>query len=161
MPDTKPWNSDLPLGRFLSLLTKSYFGALTKKLEHLGIEHYYSILITIESNKGENCCQQSLCDQLHFDKASMVKRIDYLAKEGLVKRNPNIKDRREHLITLTDKAKALMADLHKGINELNTEATRGLNPEQKEQFYKWLWLVYDNISSQPAHNVVYNLKKVK
>jgi len=161
MPESTIWNSDLPLGRFLNLLTKSYFGALTKKLEHLGIENYYSILITIEGYSGKNCCQQSLCDQLHFDKASMVKRIDYLANKGFVKRTENPNDRREHLITLTDKAKSLMPDLHKGINELNSEATKGMDAAQKEQFYKWLWLVYDNISRQPANKVTSTLKKVK
>jgi MarR family transcriptional regulator for hemolysin len=161
MPEIKTWNNDLPLGRFLSLLTKSYFGALSKKLEHLDIERYYSILIAIESYQGKNCSQQSLCDALHFDKASMVKRIDYFVKAGLVKRNENLKDRREHCICLTDKAKAIMPEIHKAVNELNQEATKGMSAEEKEEFYKWLTVVYDNISSQPSHKVIYNLKKAK
>jgi MarR family transcriptional regulator, transcriptional regulator for hemolysin len=161
MSEKTIWNHHMPLGRFLSLLTKSYYGALTKKLEHLDMEHYYSILITIESFQGKNCSQQTLCDYLQVDKASMVKRIDYLAKKGLVKRNENPSDRREHCICLTDKAKEILPDIHKAVNELNEEATRGLTKQQKEEFYEGLWKVYDNISGQPAHKVTVNFKKVK
>ena len=160
MPDSKIWNSSLPLGRFLNLIHKTYYGALIKKLEHLEIEHYYSILFTIESYTGKHCSQQTLCDHLQFDKASMVKRIDYLVKHGFVKRTENQDDRREHLISLTDKAICILPDIHKGVNELNAEATKGMTSLQKEQFYKGLWLVYDNLSKQPAHKVAYNIKKI-
>ena len=161
MPDSKLWNNSLPLGRFLNLVNKAYYGALVKKLEHLEIEHNYSILFTIESHAGRHCSQQTLCDELQFDKASMVKRIDYLVKNGLVKRCENPVDRREHLIALTEKAKAILPEIHYGVDQLNNEATKGLNAEQKEQFYKWLWLVFDNIQKQPAHKVIYNIKKTK
>jgi DNA-binding MarR family transcriptional regulator len=161
MKDNKTWDKDLPLGRFLSLLTKSYYGALTKKLENLEMERYYSILITIESYNDKNCSQQSLCDRLQYDKASMVKRIDYLAKMGLVQRKVNPKDRREHCICLTDKAHEIMPDIHAAVENLNNEATKGMNPTEKEQFYQWLQMVYDNISELPAHKVTYNLSKLK
>ena len=161
MPESKIWNNDLPLGRLLSLLTKGYFGALTKKMEHLDIERYYMILLGIESFQGKNCSQQSLCDTLQFDKASMVKRIKYFVKLGLVNRTENPYDRREHCICLTEKAKSIMPELHKAINELNAEATLGLDNHQKEEFYKALEIVYDNISGLPAHKVSYNLKKIK
>src|SRR4051812_2912249 len=103
MPESKIWRRDLPLGRFLNLLTKSYYGALVKKLEHLEIDKDYSILILVESNAG-HCSQQFLCDSLHMDKASMVKRIDILAEKGLIERCENPKDRREHKLVLTRKA---------------------------------------------------------
>ena len=151
----------MPLSRFMNLITRSYYGALTKQLEHLDIDHYYSILITIEEHQGSPCSQQSLCDQLHVDKASMVKKIDYLAKKGLVKRSKNLKDRREHRICLTEKAFSIMPEIHKAVNDLNTKATHGLDEEQVKEFYHSLWMVYDNISSQPANQVVYKINKIK
>lgn len=39
----------LPFGRSLAVLAKTYFGALTKRLEHLEIERYYSVLMVIEA----------------------------------------------------------------------------------------------------------------
>jgi len=161
MPSTNAWNHNLPLSRYMNLITRSYYGALTKQLEHLDVEHYYSILITVEERQGNPCSQQSLCDQLDVDKASMVKKIDYLAKKGLVKRSKNPKDRREHRICLTEKANKIMPEIHQAVNELNSKATQGLNAGQKKEFYAWLRMVYDNISSQPANEVVYKINKIK
>jgi len=161
MPENNIWKFNMPLSRFTNLITRSYYGALTKKLEHLDIEHYYTILITIEEQKGSPCSQQSLCDLLQVDKASMVKKIDYLAKKGLVKRTKNPKDRREHRICLTEKAFGIMPEIHNAVNELNTKATQGMTPEQTKDFFESLWKVYDNISAQPAHDVAYKINKVK
>ena len=161
MPGNTIWNKNLPLSRFMNLITRSYYGALTKQLEHLDIEHYYSILITVEERHGNPCSQQSLCDQLDVDKASMVKKIDYLAKKGLVKRSKNPKDRREHRICLTEKASKIMPEIHQAVNDLNNKATLGLNVQQRNEFYDWLRMVYDNISSQPANEVVYKINKIK
>ncbi len=135
MPQTQIWNENMPLSRFMSLITKAYYGALTKRLEHLDIEHYYSILITIEDQKGGLCSQQFLCNLLHVDKASMVKKIDYLAKRGLVKRGKNPKDRREHIINLTEKAIRILPEIHQAVNELNSSAVMGLNSKQQEAFF--------------------------
>jgi DNA-binding MarR family transcriptional regulator len=161
MPETKIWNKNMPLSRFTSLITKAYYGALTKRLEHLDMEHYYSILITIEDQKGGHCSQQFLCNLLQVDKASMVKKIDYLAKRGLVKRGKNPRDRREHIINLTEKAIQILPEIHEAVNDLNTNATRGLNSNQREEFYEALWLVYENIITEPANQVSYKIKKIK
>src|SRR6185503_1631754 len=155
MPDKNIWNPNMPLSRFMNLITRAYYGALTKELEHLDIDHYYSILITIEEHKNSPCSQQFLCDLLHVDKASMVKKIDYLAKKGLVKRSKNLKDRREHRICLTEKACGIMPEIHRAVNGLNDKATQGMSEKQKEDFYGSLWIVYENISAQPANEVQY------
>lgn len=75
----------IPLGRSLSLLAKTYFGALTKRLEHLEVERYYSILIIIE-NGGTGCTQQHICNSLGIDKVSMVRILDYLIEKNLLKK---------------------------------------------------------------------------
>jgi MarR family transcriptional regulator for hemolysin len=86
----------------LAILAKTYFGALTKRLEHLEIERYYSILILIE-NHGADCTQQFICDELKMDKVSMVRIVDYLVEKKYVKKVVNPKDRREHLFNLQKK----------------------------------------------------------
>ena len=97
----------LPFGRSLAILAKTYFGALTKRLEHLEIERHYSVLIFIErANNG--CTQQCICDCLKIDKVTMVGVLDYLIKKKYVKKKVNPADRREHLIELTKKAKTVL-----------------------------------------------------
>ena len=108
----------LPLGRSLALLAKTYFGALTKRLEHLEVERYYSILILIEdADKG--CTQQFICDHLKIDKVSMVRILDYLTQKKYVKKVQNPEDRREYFVQLTPKAKKVMPEIHAAIDGLN------------------------------------------
>jgi MarR family transcriptional regulator for hemolysin len=148
----------LPLGRSLSFLGKTYFGALTKRLEHLEVERYYSILIFIE-NAPEGCTQQFICDHLKIDKVSMVRILDYLIQKKFVKKVQNVNDRREYFVELTLKATKVMPEIHKGIKELNRIALNGISKEKQKEFYNNIALIYNNVKSLPAHKIFVNYKK--
>jgi DNA-binding MarR family transcriptional regulator len=148
----------LPLGRSLSLLAKTYFGALTKRLEHLEIERHYSILIFIEeSEKG--CSQQHICDNLKIDKVSMVRMLDYLIKKKFIRKVQNPKDRREYFVELTQKAQNVMPEIHAEIKNLNDLAFKGMSKEKQKEFYRNICLIYTNVESLPAHKFFVNYKK--
>ncbi len=153
-------SKDLPLGTYLALLSKSYFGALIKKLERLEIERYYSILIVIE-NSRDGATQQDISDTLKIDKASMVRIIDFLAKKKIIERVQNLKDRREYKILLTAQAKKVMAEIHMAIEEVNDAATKGLTKTKVKEFNEALKTIFSNLNSLPAHKMVMNMKKVK
>ena len=160
MENSLHFDKNLPLGRYLSLLTKSYIGALSKRMEHLGIERYYSIFLLVEATK-EGCTQQYISDYLKIDKASLVKRLDYLCKKGLITRKVNPKDRREHNIILTEKGRKLLPEVHKAVSEINAAALHGLKPEQADIFYQALETIYENVKELPSYKVVVNFKKTK
>lgn len=160
MSDNSDLYTILPLGRHLSVLTKAYIGALTKKLSHLDIVRHYSILILIENCEG-NCTQQFLCDFLKIDKGSMVGIIDYLMKKNYVKRTVNPKDRREHRLELTAKAKKAMPSIHAAVSELNAAAFNGMSKKQAQDFNKSIRLVRENLSKEPANRIIINYKKAK
>lgn len=157
MSDTNLFEK-LPLGRSLALLAKTYFGALTKRLEHLEVERYYSILILIETSDS-GCTQQYICDNLKIDKVSMVRILDYLTKKKYVKKVVNPKDRREHFVELTPKAKKVMPEIYKEIDSLNTLTFKGFSKEKQKEFYKNMTLIYENIEGLPAHKIFVNYKK--
>ncbi|MCW3083111.1 MAG: hypothetical protein JWP12_477 [Bacteroidetes bacterium] len=148
----------LPLGRSLSLLAKTYFGALTKRLEHLEVERYYSILIVIE-NSGPTCTQQHICNNLRIDKVSMVRILDYLMEKKYVKKVLNPNDRREYFVELTPKAKKVMPQIYSEIEGLNTIAFKGIPKDQRKEFYKNIALLYENVEGLPAHKIFVNYKK--
>jgi DNA-binding MarR family transcriptional regulator len=152
--------SVLPLGRHLSLVTKMYVGALSKKLEHLELKKNYSILILIENSEAK-CTQQFLCDFLKIDKASMVRIIDDFVKKKYLKRAVNPNDRREHRLELTPKAKKIMPEIYSGIKELNSKAMSGLNKKQAQDFYKSISVINANLSKEPANQIIINYKKAK
>jgi DNA-binding MarR family transcriptional regulator len=150
----------LPLGKLCSMVTKPYFGALLLKMEHLGLEKDFSVLILIEKQK--NCTQQFISDTLQIDKVSMVKTIDGLVKKDFVSRKQNADDRREYFIELTAKGHKILPKIHKAIKELNEVAFKGLKPKESKTFYETLVKVSDNVKHFPSsHIIVYKTAKKK
>ncbi|MGZ3865892.1 MAG: MarR family winged helix-turn-helix transcriptional regulator, partial [Bacteroidia bacterium] len=138
----------LPLGKLCSMVTKPYFGALIQKMESLGLEKDFSVLILIE--KQDNCTQQFISDTLQIDKVTMVKTVDGLVKKGLVKRVQNAKDRREYFIELTPKGKKILPKIHKAIKELNEVAFNGMKAKEQQKFYETLVTVSENVKHFPS-----------
>lgn len=148
----------LPFGRCLAILTKSYFGALTKRLEHLEIERYYSILILIE-NSPNGCSQQYICDHLKMDKVSMVRIIEYLTNKKFVKKVLNPLDRREYFVMLTSKAIKTMPQIHQAISDVTNEAMRGISKQDQKIMYNSLSAIQKNLESLPSQKIYINYKK--
>jgi DNA-binding MarR family transcriptional regulator len=154
------WDKSLPMGKYLGILTKTYLGALTKKLEHLEIERHYSILLLLE-NEEEHCSQQYLSDALRIDKASMVRIIDHLVEKGFIERVANPVDRREHKLQLTKRGKQALPEIHKAIEEMNEAATTGLSEKEKKNFYRYMRTIAANLESMPVNNYIVKYKKAK
>jgi DNA-binding MarR family transcriptional regulator len=152
--------SQFPLGRSFGRMTRLYYGALTKRLDHLDIERHFSILVFIDSSEKE-CTQQCISDALFIDKASMVRRIDCLAEKGYLERLTNPNDRREHYLKLTPKAKKQMPKIYNAILGLNKAATRGMSPKQVKDFYGYIKTISSNLTNEPSHKVIVNFKKAK
>ena len=152
------WSRNLPLGRYLSLISRNFFGVIIKRLEHLGLDSNYSILILLDDN-DKDCSQQFLCDYLNIDKASMVRKIDCLVEKGLIERVNNPADRREYHIKLTAAAHVIMPEIHEAINETNYAVLNGLSDEEREAFYYALKVLYSNVRKMPSHSVVFKYEK--
>lgn len=64
--------------------------------------------------------QRQVCDVLAVDRSDMVRLVDGLEKRGFVVRRKDAKDRRKHLLTLTEdgeKAVARTQDLVEGTTD--------------------------------------------
>lgn len=148
----------LPFGRSLAILAKSYYGALTKRLEHLEIERYYSILIFIESEE-KGCTQQYICDHLKIDKVSMVRIINYLIEKKYIHKINNPNDRREYLVELTKKSLKILPEVHKAIDEVNEAALKGISKPAQKELYKYLSSIQVNLDELPTEKIYINYKK--
>ena len=66
-------------------------------------------------NKGGNCARSQtpaeLADLSHVSRATMTGLIDTLERDGLVKREPDLTDRRMMAVTLTEKGRLLLQDI--------------------------------------------------
>jgi DNA-binding MarR family transcriptional regulator len=148
----------LPFGRSLAVVAKSYFSALTKRLEHLEIGRYYSILILIE-NTEKACTQQYISNMLKMDKVSMVRIIDYLVNKDYVKKVLNPNDRREYFVELTQKAINVIPEIHTCIEEVNHAALHGISKMEQIELYKNISSIQKNLEALPSQKICINYKK--
>jgi hypothetical protein len=73
---------DFSYGKKFGLLGRLYLSALSKQLEHLGLEKHFSVIVLIDKI-GNHCSQKFLANTLHIDKTMMVGVLDDLGKRAL------------------------------------------------------------------------------
>lgn len=147
-----------PLGRAMVVITKNYWGAFSKKLEHLGIDRHFTTMVAIDK-ASERCTQQYLCDLLKIDKVGMVRVMDYLVDKGMITKVVNPNDRREHIVQLTAKGKKIMPQIHAGIKEMNGIALKGLSKKDNEVFHHCIERIIVNLKNLPVNEIDIKLKK--
>ena len=147
----------IPVGTQALILSKFYYGVMSKSLEDLDIERYFSILYFLSENNG--CNQQCICNHLAIDKTAMVKVIDYLIKADYVTRTVNPDDRRQHFITLTKKGQKRTEEIVKAFNSLDNEIFTSVSLKDKITFINVLNHLTNNLKSFPANDLFFNYKR--
>ncbi len=151
---------EIPVGTKMFIVSKLYYGVLSKSLENLDTERYFAVLHYIQNNNG-CCCQQNICDQLAIDKTAMVKILDVLTKAGFTERKTNPKDRREHFISLSEKGKKQTKEITKAFQKLDLEMFNGVSEKDKLTFMNVLSRTSENVKQLPANDLFFNYKKTK
>lgn len=147
-----------PLAHLLVSVTKKYLSIFSQQTEGAGIDRYQYVLVLINLH-NEELTQKALCELLEVDKSYMVNIIDYLSDKGYVLRETNLKDRRQCLIKLTQKAKAAVPKIEEIIADLNKKSMENLSESQIEIFSKVLLQINSNLSEAKPSEIVINYKK--
>jgi DNA-binding MarR family transcriptional regulator len=148
---------DIPVGTKALILSKLYYGVLSKSLEELDIERYFSILYFLHNNDG--CSQQRICNNLAIDKTAMVKVIDYLIKADYIKKKENPKDRREQFIFLTKKGVKRTANVVESFQTIDEQMFSNIAKKDRETFLKVLYELCGNLKTLPSNDLFFNYKK--
>lgn len=149
----------IPIGTKALILSKLYYGVLTKSLEDLEIERYFSILYFLSENNG--CTQQHICNNMIIDKTAMVKMIDYLIKAGYVERRVNPEDRREHFIILTKKGQKRTEETVKAFNSIDEQIFSSVSKSDRLIFKKVLNQLSGSLKGLPGNDILFNYKSTK
>ncbi|HYG53249.1 MAG TPA: MarR family transcriptional regulator [Flavobacteriales bacterium] len=150
---------ELPLGKFFYDLTRSYAGTITKRLEHIGLDRHYSLLLTINAGNG-GYMQQDLCELLNIDKATMVRNLDFLTEKKLIKRITATEDRRQHRILLTDHGRKAVTQIVHAVSEMNKIAFKDISLNKQKEFYVMMQMIANNLKYEPAYKVVIDFKNL-
>lgn len=149
----------IPIGTKALILSKYYYGVLSKSLENIDSERYFSILYFLNDNNG--CNQQCICNNLAIDKTAMVKVIDYLIKNDMVERDINPNDRREHFIKLTKKGLKQTEEVVKAFKAIDNKMFSNVTKEDQEVFMRVLSQLSSNLKELPANDLFFNYKKTQ
>ncbi len=149
--------SKLSIGTKSLILSKLYYSVLSKSVENLDIERYYSILHFLYENNG--CNQQCICNNLAIDKTAMVKVIDYLIKVDFVERKTNPEDRREFHIVLTKKGQKQTLQIVKSFNEIDELLFSSISNEEQLIFNKVMCQFSGKLKELPSNDLFFNYKK--
>ncbi|MEJ6981679.1 MarR family transcriptional regulator [Pedobacter sp. P351] len=147
-----------PLAHLLVSVTKKYLSIFSQQTEGVGIDRYQYVLVLINLH-DEKLTQKALSELLEVDKSYMVNIIDYLADKGYVVRETNLKDRRQHLIKLTEKARAVVPEIEQVIAGLNKKSMENLSEGQIEIFSEVLVQINSNLSGGIPSEIIINYKK--
>ncbi len=149
----------LSIGTKALILSKLYYSVLSKRVEKLDVERYFSVLYFLFENNG--CNQQCICNNLNIDKTAMVKVIDYLIKVDFVDRNINPGDRREHFIVLTKKGQKQTAEIVKSFSEIDKAIFSSVSKEDQIIFNRVLNQLSSKLKELPSNELFFNFKKTK
>ena len=153
----RPKKSTKPSGITALILSKYYYGVLSKNLEALGIDRYYSVLYFLHENNG--CCQQTICDHLAIDKTAMVKVIRYLSRIGLVARSTNPADRREQFITLTAKGQKEAAIVVNAFRLLDNRIFGSVNTRHRQIYEQVTGKLIENLRMLPGNDLFFQYSR--
>ena len=144
-----------PIGRRMDKIGRMFQAKLQAELRHLDIDRSFYPLLLIEAGNG--ITQQELARQLLCDKVQVVRIIDYLSSNGYVERIQSQNDKRKYELTITEKARQVLPDIKKVLNETAAIAFNHFSEKQIDELYNMLSRIESNILSHK--NQIINLKK--
>jgi MarR family transcriptional regulator, transcriptional regulator for hemolysin len=134
-----------PVYQLLLSVTKRYLSELSVQTSELGLDRYQYVLVLVDDHR-ETLSQKALASLLQVDKSFIVTILDHLSSAGYVLREKNPGDRREHVIRLTDKARALIPGIRKAIGDLHNRSMDGLAEEEVFLFRTVLERIHRNLT---------------
>ncbi len=124
-------------GYLVSYLARLFAQLLTTYLAPHGVyPGQWAILMFLWIQDG--LTQRELSRQVAIDEASMVRSIDRMERDGLVRRARNEHDRRQINIFLTEKGRALRDQLIPSVLDGNALVTKGFTESEQNQLFALL-----------------------
>ncbi|OEH86423.1 hypothetical protein BHU72_13475 [Desulfuribacillus stibiiarsenatis] len=127
-------NSDMSLGKWISLLYRYGHIYITKELEQYDIgKGQFLFLIALYQKDGMS--QDEIASFLHIDKGTTARALKKLELNGYIERKSNDQDLRSNFIFLTHKAMAFKPNLRSSLQGWTDILSAGLTDEELEMAF--------------------------
>lgn len=95
------------------------------------------------------CSMTRLAKLAASDRTTLTRSIDGLIREGLVKRETSLVDRRIVVVSLTPEGEALLVRIRDELNPLNDEICGELTPEEQVNMTRYLRKMLSGLIDEP------------
>jgi DNA-binding MarR family transcriptional regulator len=124
-------------GFLLARLGFNFKAKAIANAEQAGFELYdYSVLAILA--EGVRQTQATIADALAVDPSRLVALLDSLEERGLVVRQRDPKDRRRHVVSITDPGRQELARIRELFRGVEDEFFAPLDPESRRRFHELL-----------------------
>lgn len=148
MPDDD-WNPLANPGHYVSRISRALSRIGDARLRDLGFATAQLPVLTALKD-GARMSQIELARWAKVEQPSMAQLLARMEREGLIMREPDPRDRRSSLISLTDKAKDRLPAGRAVLRQGNAEMTAGMSPEEVAQLVALLQRVLGNVEAMEA-----------
>ncbi|GHH59315.1 MULTISPECIES: MarR family winged helix-turn-helix transcriptional regulator [Gammaproteobacteria] len=143
--DTLPPLTQLSSG--LLLASRQWQRLVDAALEPFGISGACTAPLLLIGRSGGGIRQVALAQKLGMEGPSLVRLLDRLGEQGLVRRECDAHDRRANQLWLTEAGQALVGQLEARLVELRRDVLGTLSPAEVEAVLK-LWRLIGDASEK-------------
>lgn len=105
------------------------------------------VLLLSYLDKYPEMTQNKIADLIFKDNASVTRMIELLAKKKYLKRKVDKKDRRKHILILTNEGHKILKELNSTIITNRKKSLKGFNLEELNQLSETLNKIIDNVKN--------------
>jgi MarR family transcriptional regulator for hemolysin len=119
---------DEQLAESLHLVAHAWRNELDRRLRPLGFSHSRWLLL-LHLSRHDGCTHCELAQHMGIEAATLVKQVDHMEQEGLLKRCTSETDRRVKHLCLSAAGKKAVERIRSGAAELRREILEGSSKE--------------------------------
>lgn len=138
------WSPMKHPGHYLSRISRGLTRIGDARLRPLGLATAQLPVLSMLRG-GERLSQAELAKMAKVEQPTMAQLLARMERDGLIRREPDPRDRRSSLVMLTDAARERLPGGRQVLREGNAEMTRGLSEDEVATLISLLRRVLDNV----------------
>lgn len=108
------------------LTTHAWRNALDRRLRPLGFSHSRWLLL-LHLSRNDGCTHRELAQSMGIESATLVRLVDHMEREGLLRRCASETDRRVKHLYLSEAGKPVVEEIRSHAAELRKEVLGGVS----------------------------------
>ena len=135
----------LSVNFLFSSLSHAIFELRVEKIKELGIEfpQNFRFLEVLENHEG--IIQKEFASRFNINQSTVTRSLNALEKEGLIKRTILENNKKNKVIVLTDRGRAVLKEMQNFDANLENEMLKGLSETEIQEFKQYFMKMVKNI----------------